>query len=59
MVALTFVYSCNLDAVYINHKDVINQPEKEALKIIEFLNIDVDPKEIASVIDKKLYRTKK
>ena len=49
----------NVEILYMNHKDLIEQPEKEALKIIEFLNLDIDSKKIASVIDKKLYRTKK
>ena len=48
----------NVDILYINHKDVINEPENQAQKIITFLDIKADTKEMASVIDKKLHRTK-
>ncbi len=49
----------NVDILYVNHSDLIQQPEKEAKKIIDFLGIDADYQKIASVVDEKLYRIKK
>ena len=48
----------NVEILNVDFADVITEPENTAKKIIKYLNIDADYKEIASVIDNKLYRVR-
>ena len=44
--------------MYVNYGDVIINPEKEAIRVAKFLGKELDIKNMASTVDKKLYRTK-
>ncbi|MBN2891520.1 MAG: alkaline phosphatase family protein [Bacteroidales bacterium] len=48
----------NLQILFINHKDIINSPNNEAQKVIDFLGVEASATELAKIVDKKLYRSK-
>lgn len=48
----------NVEILHVNFSNLINNGIVEAKKIIEFLNINAKPEDIAKAIDKKLHRTK-
>ncbi|MBN1768571.1 MAG: alkaline phosphatase family protein [Prolixibacteraceae bacterium] len=48
----------NCEVLLLKHRDIINNPESEAKKIISFLQLETSSKKIAQVIEKKLYRSK-
>jgi hypothetical protein len=50
--------SHNVDLLYVEHNDVINNPEKEAKRVAGFLGVEMDVAKMASAVDKKLYRAK-
>ncbi len=56
----TWAKKChNVEILYVNHKSLISNPIEEIEKVLSFLQIEKDSKEIANVIDKKLHRIKK
>jgi len=48
----------NVDILYVNYSDVIEDPRKETSRVAEFLGGDLDMEGMISAVDKKLYRTK-
>lgn len=57
--ARTWARECqNVDLLYINYHDVINDPAKEAKRVADFLGKEIDVEKMAHAVDKKLYRTK-
>ncbi len=48
----------NVDVLYVNYSDVIEDPRKEAFRVSEFLGGDFDTEGMIRAVDKKLYRTK-
>lgn len=49
----------NFDVLYVNHRDVIQNPMEEAKKINSFLGNKFDVNKMAGVVDKSLYRNRK
>ena len=49
----------NIDVLNVNYKEVIDHPITEIDSIAGFLDIEIDPKKVNNVIDKKLYRNRK
>ncbi len=54
-----FAKTNNMDVLYINYSDAINQPEKTSKQIKDFLNLELKIESMTTVADKKLYRNKK
>ncbi len=52
-------HSSNMDALYIQHRDILNQPEIEAKRIHAFLGDSLDIEAMTSVVDKSLYRNRR
>lgn len=50
--------SPNVEMLYINHHDLISNPEQEISKLFEFLNVNSNIQDASKVIDKQLYREK-
>jgi hypothetical protein len=48
----------NFDTLYINFRDVIQSPKKQALQIYNFLNSTPNMEAMARSVDKKLYRNR-
>lgn len=48
----------NMEVLYVNYKDIIEQPEEQSENINSFLGLDLDTKNMAEAIDRKLYRNK-
>ncbi len=48
----------NVEMIYIEHKNLITNPEEEIEKVINFLNLSGSSENLAEVVDKKLHRTK-
>jgi len=48
----------NVDVLYVNYSDVIEDPRKEAFRVSEFLGGGYDIEGMITAVDKKLYRTK-
>lgn len=48
----------NFSVLYINHRDMINQPEPQALKINEFLGGGLDISAMVASVDPTLYRNR-
>lgn len=48
----------NVDILYVQHRDVIENPEREAVRVCKFLNRDLDIQKMSVAIDTSLYRTK-
>jgi len=48
----------NVEILYIEHKDAIENPQGVAQKVATFLGKDLDINAMAGVVDKELYRTK-
>lgn len=48
----------NMEVLYVNYKDIIEQPEEQSENINSFLGQDLDIKNMAQAIDRKLYRNK-
>jgi hypothetical protein len=46
----------NIDVLYLNYSDVVNDPASTVESIVNFLGIKLDTQEIAEVIDASLYR---
>lgn len=49
----------NVDVMYVNYNDVINNSVDIAQKIIDFLDVEMEVQKITSIIDKSLYRERK
>jgi len=47
-----------VDMLYVKYTDVIENPQNEAQKICQFLNLDLDIEKMVQAVDQKLYRTK-
>lgn len=47
-----------MDVLYVNYKDVIENPEEQSENIISFLGIDLDIESMTNAIDPTLYRNK-
>jgi len=47
-----------VDILYVNYRDVIEDPRKEASRVVEFLGRDIQVESMMAAVDKKLYRTK-
>jgi hypothetical protein len=48
----------NFDVIYVNYNDLIKSPDKQLIKIMQFLNVkSIKLSELKAVIDKSLYRT--
>ena len=47
-----------VEILYINHKDVIHNPEKVAEQVAKFIGKPLDVNAMASVVDPNLYRNK-
>ena len=47
-----------IDVRYVNYKDVIENPSKEAERINRFLDGNLDIQNMVTVVDKSLYRNK-
>jgi hypothetical protein len=45
-----------INTLYVSYNDVLLNPRAEFAKVTDFLNHKVDPDQMVSVIDKKLYR---
>lgn len=48
----------NIDVMYINYRDIIEQSEEQAENLLAFLGTELDLEKMKSVIDKNLYRNK-
>lgn len=48
----------NMEVLYVNYKDIIEQPEELSENISSFLESDLDILKMSEVIDKNLYRNK-
>lgn len=48
----------NVDILYVNYSDVIEDPRKEAHRVSAFLGGNLDTEGMIAAVDKKLYRTK-
>lgn len=48
----------NVEILYINYKDVVNEPEPAINKVTSFLGLDLDKKSMETCVDKNLYRNK-
>jgi len=48
----------NVDILYVEYCDVIEDPRKEAYRVQEFLGGDLDVEGMIAAVDKNLYRTK-
>jgi tetratricopeptide (TPR) repeat protein len=48
----------NVDVIYVNYSDVIDDPRKEAIRVAEFLGGELDVEKMSAAVDEKLYRTK-
>lgn len=48
----------NVEMIYIDYKEVLDKPEENIEKIIEFLGVNLDKEAMISCIDKKLYRNR-
>jgi hypothetical protein len=49
----------NINTIYINYRDVLANPDKNAKIISEFLSLSLDVVKMAQVVDKNLYRQRK
>lgn len=49
----------NFDVLYVNHRDVIQNPGEQAQRINRFLGGRLDESKMAQVVDEKLYRNRK
>jgi tetratricopeptide (TPR) repeat protein len=47
-----------VELIYVNYRDVLENPEEESSRINKFLGLDLNPSEMATCIDKSLYRNK-
>lgn len=47
------------EVLYVNYVDVIDEPEREARRVREFLQVDLDVREMAAVVDPILYRQRR
>lgn len=52
-------HNANVNIMFVNYKDVISNPAKEAERVAEFLGTPFDTQKMAQAVDKKLYRVKK
>jgi predicted AlkP superfamily phosphohydrolase/phosphomutase/tetratricopeptide (TPR) repeat protein len=48
----------NMEVLYVNYKDAIDQPEEHAENINAFLGLDLDIEKMSKAIDHQLYRNK-
>ncbi len=48
----------NVEILYINHRDVIENPFMEAIRVNEFLEYQLLPELMVQVVDSSLYREK-
>ncbi len=49
----------NMSVLYLNHHEIIKNPDIELEKLRGFLNLNTDLKELSKIIDQDLYRNKK
>jgi hypothetical protein len=48
----------NMEVLYVNYKDIVEQPEEQSENVNSFLGTELDTKNMALAIDKQLYRNK-
>jgi tetratricopeptide (TPR) repeat protein len=48
----------NVDIIYVNYSDVVEDPRKEAMRVAEFLGGKIDIEQMTGAVDGSLYRTK-
>jgi hypothetical protein len=48
----------NMEVIYVNYKDIIEQPEEQSENINAFLGQDLDINKMTEAIDRQLYRNK-
>lgn len=48
----------NVEVLYVDYSDAVHNPEKVALEVKKFLNLDLNTKEMSAVADAKLYRNR-
>jgi len=49
----------NFDVLHVAYSDVIENPEREANRIAQFLGLQLDCRKMAEAVDRKLYRNRK
>jgi predicted AlkP superfamily phosphohydrolase/phosphomutase/tetratricopeptide (TPR) repeat protein len=48
----------NMEVLYVNYRDIIEQPEEQSENISSFLGNELDTKQMSEAIDRQLYRNK-
>lgn len=48
----------NFELLDVHYRQVVDEPQVQASRVIDFLDLTVDPDQVASAVDRKLYRNR-
>ena len=48
----------NVEAVFVDYNDLVAAPERNLEQVRSLIDTDVDPRELASIVDPNLYRNR-